>query len=155
MDFSDGAIRLRELDVAKSEARDVAHGAEGVYSPDGQWIGYLDQEAQGLQLMRADGGARVFAARGGSQLRWRDMKELFYIARDKKLMRVPLTVGDGTIAPGKPEALFQTRIVKSSLTLFQYDVTPAGDRFVINSLPRADAAAPLTMIVNWESAARD
>jgi hypothetical protein len=78
------------------------------------------------------------------------MTEIFYIDGDKRLMRVPITVRDGTIEPGKPVPLCQTRIVQPRLVLFQYDVNRAGDRFLINSLPRADAAAPLTMIVNWD-----
>jgi hypothetical protein len=35
------------------------------------------------------------------------------------------------------------------LVLFQYDVTDDGQRFLINSLPREDAATPLTLLVNW------
>ena len=79
-----------------------------------------------------------------------DMTELYYIAPHKKLMCVPLTKRDGTIEPGNPFELFQTRIVEPTLVLFQYDVTPDGEEFLINLLPRADAAAPLSLIVNWE-----
>jgi hypothetical protein len=69
---------------------------------------------------------------------------------DKKLMCVPLTKRDRTIEPGNPFELFQTRIVEPTLVLFQYDVSPDGEEFLINSLPRADAAAPLSLLVNWE-----
>ena len=72
------------------------------------------------------------------------------MAPDKKLMCVPLTKRNGTPEPGNPFELFQTRIVETNLVLFQYDVSPNGEEFLINSLPRADAAAPLSLIVNWE-----
>ena len=129
--------------------------AEAVYSPDGQWISFLVPSGT-LVLTPASGvGGRIHLSSGGAQLRWRsDMKELYYIAPDRKLMAVPLTTRDGVIEPGSPRMLFQTRIVQPRLVLFQYDVTPSGDRFLINSLPGEDAAAPLTMIVNWTEAVR-
>ena len=36
--------------------------------------------------------------------------------------------------------------------LFQYNVTKDGERFLINSLPREDAAVPLTVTFNWPRA---
>jgi hypothetical protein len=129
----------------------VADGAEGVYSPDGEWIAYVDFGRQAIAITHADNGGRIYLSNAGSQARWRgDMTELYYIAPDKKLMCVPLTMRDGTIEPGSVVELFQTRIVGAALVLFQYDVRPDGEEFLINSLPRADAVAPLSLIVNWE-----
>lgn len=151
MDFSNGTGGLRELDVETKQTREVVWGAEGIYSPDGEWIAYVDFGLQSLAITHADRGGRIQVAAGGAQIRWRgDMTELYYIAPDKKLMCVPLTKRDGTIEPGNPFELFQTRIVEPTLVLFQYDVSPDGEEFLINSLPRADAAAPLSLIVNWE-----
>jgi hypothetical protein len=161
MDFSSGTPAVHELDLDSRATRMIGEVAEAVYSPDGNWIAFLSFPAgvpAGLMLMRADGqGSRIPLTSGlASQVRWRaDMEEIFYIAPDKKLMSVPLTIRGNTIEPGEPRALFQTRIIQPRLVLFQYDVNRAGDRFVINSLPRADAAAPLTMIVNWESEGKD
>jgi len=152
MDFSTGSPQLRELDLESGAATRIDSGAEGAYSPDGQWIAFVSPPT-GIVITRANGGdGRIQLTSGlSSQARWgADMTEIFYIDGDKRLMRVPITVRDGTIEPGKPAPLFQTRIVQPRLVLFQYDVNRAGDRFLINSLPRADAAAPLTMIVNWE-----
>jgi Tol biopolymer transport system component len=161
MDFSSGTPAVHELDLDSRATRMIAEGAEAVYSPDGRWIAFISFPGglpSGMVLMRADGqGSRIPLTSGlASQVRWRaDMEEIFYIAPDKKLMSVPLTIRGNTIEPGEPRALFQTRIIQPRLVLFQYDVNRAGDRFVINSLPRADAAAPLTMIVNWESEGKD
>jgi eukaryotic-like serine/threonine-protein kinase len=151
MDFSRGIPGLRELDLESGAARFVAEGAEGAYSPDGRWIAFVSITS-GIVITRASGDGRIQLTSGlSSQTRWgADMTEMFYIDGDKRLMRVPITVRDGTIEPGKPAPLFQTRIIQPRLVLFQYDVNRAGDRFLINSLPRADAAAPLTMIVNWD-----
>jgi serine/threonine protein kinase len=151
MDFSNGTGELRELQIDTNQTRDMVWGAEGIYSPDGEWIAYVDFGLQSLAITHADRGGRIQVAGGGAQIRWRgDMTELYYIAPDKKLMCVPLTKRDGTIEPGNPFELFQTRIVEPTLVLFQYDVSPDGQEFLINSLPRADASAPLSLIVNWE-----
>ena len=154
MDFSGGHPQLRELDLETGVSTRVAEAAEGAYSPDGRWIASVAVPS-GIVLTRAGGGGGRIQLTSGlsSQARWgADMTEIFYIDGDKRLMRVPIRVRNDTIEPGKPEPLFQTRIVQPRLVLFQYDVNQAGDRFLINSLPRADAAAPLTMIVNWEGA---
>ena len=151
MDFSKGIPELRaySLKAADSELLDI--GAEATSSPDGKWLVYLAYSAPVLQLRSSASERRIPLTRlPGSQARWStDMKEIFYIAPDRKLMSVPLTARDGWLEPGEPQVLFQTRIVQPRLVLFQYDVTRDGQRFLINSLPRADAAAPLTLLVNW------
>jgi hypothetical protein len=48
---------------------------------------------------------------------------------------------------GRPQVLFQTRIVAPNLASFQYDVAPDG-RFLINSFHSSDAS-PLTVITGW------
>jgi Tol biopolymer transport system component len=153
MDFSGGPLpELRQRDLESGTSVRVGEGAEGAYSPDGRWIAFIAIPS-GIVITSADGaGGRIQLTSGlSSQARWAtDMTEIFYIDGDKRMMRVPITVRNGTIEPGKPSPLFQTRIIQPRLVLFQYDVNRAGDRFLINSLPRADAAAPLTMIVNWD-----
>jgi hypothetical protein len=67
------------------------------------------------------------------------------------MMKVSLTLRDGMLQPAAPQPLFLTRIVQPRLVLFQYDVTEDGQRFLVNSLPREDTAAPLTMLSNWMS----
>jgi eukaryotic-like serine/threonine-protein kinase len=150
MGFGAGTPGLRILDVETRESTVLETGAEGVFSPDGRWIA-LTQVTGGVVARSIEGGVRVQLSRGpGAQARWRaDMREIFYIAPDKKLMAVPVAVGNGTLEIGAPAPLFQTRIVEASFVLFQYDVTDDGQRFLINSLPREDAAAPLTLLVNW------
>ena len=59
---------------------------------------------------RAGGETRI-SSDGGDQVRWRpDGKELFYIARDARLMAVPLRLSSNgeTVEAGTPIPLFQT-----------------------------------------------
>ena len=151
MDFRSQDVQLRVFDLETKRDELIDGGAEGSYSPDGRWLAYVGFPAPGLLLRSASGGRRIPLTNGpGSQPRWGvDMKEIFYIAPDKKLVSVPLTQRDGMLEPGNAVALFQTRIVQPRLVLFQYDVSRDGQRFLINSLPREDAAAPLTLLLNW------
>jgi hypothetical protein len=94
------------------------------------------------------GGRVQISNGGGAQARWRaDGKELYYIDPDKKLMAVSINTKDGKVAAGVPHVLFQTRIVAPRVVLFQYAVSPDGQRFLINSLPTS-GAAPLTVLVD-------
>ena len=153
MDFAKGVPELRAFEVRSKQSDQVDVGAEATYSPDGNWIAYIGYSAPGVSVKPVSRPGRIQLSSAGGQARWRhDMTEIFYIAPDKKMMAVPLTIRNGVLEPGKPVELFQTRIVQPRLVLFQYDVTRDGQRFLINSLPREDAAAPLTLLVNWSAA---
>jgi eukaryotic-like serine/threonine-protein kinase len=153
MDFSEGDPLLRSYGP-DGETHTVGAGAEAAYSPDGAWVSYLRMgSAPSPVVTRAEGGDAPLvqlSAGLGSQPRWRgDSREIYYIAPDKWMMAVGLTVRDGTIEPAAPRRLFRTRIVQPRLVLFQYDVTSDGTRFLVNSLPSEGTAAPLTVLTNW------
>jgi hypothetical protein len=67
-----------------------------------------------------------------------------YITTDKKLMAADFDASPGTVSA--PRVLFQTRIIDSSLTGFQYDVAPDG-RFLVNSI--TSPGSPLTLLTGW------
>jgi hypothetical protein len=76
-------------------------------------------------------------------------RELFYLTSGKKLMAVD--VRSGTDVPaGEPHMLFQTRV--SGISRNHYNVTPDGQRFLINSPPTEAAMSPITVVVNWTAA---
>jgi hypothetical protein len=89
-------------------------------------------------------------------MRWRrDGKELFYIALDGRLMAVPIRAGshDGGLEPGEPVPLFVTRV--GELVLLQsgynqsYDISPDGQRFLMDTIAADANAPPITVILNW------
>ena len=85
--------------------------------------------------------------------RWRaDGTELYFLAPDATLMAVPVTAAGASFEAGTPVALFPTRIVDGGTVTIQrpqYAVARDG-RFLINQ-PVADAAAaPITLILNWQ-----
>jgi Uma2 family endonuclease len=126
----------------------------GQFSPDGRWVAYQSNESRRDEVyVRPFPGAAgqwQISTSGGSQARWRaDGKELYYIDPDGKLMAAPIAVKGGTLEPGTPMALFQTRIFGGGAsTGQQYDVARDG-RFLINTV-LDDAASPITLILNWK-----
>ncbi len=71
------------------------------------------------------------ATQGGSMPRWRaDGKELYYLAPDLKLMAAAVVAQGASLAPGTPEALFQTRAAITNNNRQPYDVArwPVSDR---------------------------
>ena len=64
-------------------------------------------------------------------------------------------VNDATIEPGRPVALFRTRIVGGGIDFnagTNYDVARDG-RFLINTV-LDDAASPITLLQNWKPPAK-
>ena len=103
-------------------------------------------------------GAKVqISTRGGAQMRWReDGRELFYIALDIRLMAVPIRSSGERIDAGEPTALFEARVgdivpLQSGYNL-SYVAAPDGQRFLIGTVIEAPAAAPISVILNWQPA---
>jgi Tol biopolymer transport system component/predicted Ser/Thr protein kinase len=135
------------------------HRSQGRFSPDGRYIAYASNESGRNEVYvqpfpEASGGKWLVSKGGGNQPHWRhDGKELFYISTDSKVMAVDVTTTP-VFRNGNPKVLFATRISGGAITqnITRYDVTPDGQKFLINTLP-AEAAAPaspITVVLNWQ-----
>ncbi len=128
------------------------HEGSPQFSPDGRWIAYVSTESGKREVYvrpfpDPSGKWRISSA-GGSYPRWRrDGKELFYVAPDKTLMAVEITSGSG-FAAGVPKPLFRTQMKWLDIG-FQYDVSPDGKRFLINTLAEEEKAEAITVVQNW------
>jgi dipeptidyl aminopeptidase/acylaminoacyl peptidase len=124
----------------------------GVFSPDGQWVAYVSNESgrdevyvQALPL--TDEKDRISTG-GGNDPAWRkDGAELFYLAPDRNLMAVPVRATGTAFEPGIPKALFPIAGVSVRRT---YVPTRDG-RFLIAKPLDDDAAAPITVVLNWQA----
>jgi len=124
------------------------------FSPDGKYVAYSSAESGRTQIYvqpfpNADGRWQL-STDGGAEPRWRsDGRELFYLAADRRLMAVPVTLGS-SFEHGAPKALFRTRITAFANPFrTTYAVSRDGQRFLINA-PADDGAMPsLTVVVNW------
>jgi hypothetical protein len=87
---------------------------------------------------------------------WRaDGKELYYATLDDKLVAVPVRAG-ARFEVGLPQTLFgaRPRVQIGVRGLAQYDVTPDGQRFVLNRMLPEESAGPMTVVVNWAAGLR-
>jgi Tol biopolymer transport system component len=127
------------------------------FSPDGRWMAYTSNESGSYQIyvqsFPVGRGKWQVSTAGGGQPRWRrDGKELFYLTEDGKLMAVSVKAG-ATFEAGTPALLFQTKTYGMAIISpafgQQYDVTPDGQRFLINEDLSELTAAPITVVLNW------
>jgi len=89
---------------------------------------------------------------GGIEPRWgADVKELYFIAPDGKLMAATVSASSDNFETGTPAPLFPARIAGGVTNLFrpQYAVSRDG-RFLINQLAEESTATPITLILNWK-----
>ena len=129
---------------------DVGTKTNNRFSPDGRWVSYQSNESGQQEIYvrpyPGPGGVWQISLGGGIAARWRpDGKELYYIARDGKMMAAPIAVQGNTLVPGTPVALFQTRIAVGARS--QYDVAPDG-RFLIN-VALDETLPPIRLLQNW------
>jgi len=78
--------------------------------------------------------------------RWRrDGMELFYRS-GRRLMAVAMSTD------GNATQIGEARQVLGSLSILGYDVSPDGQRFLVELLSRKHASQPLTVVQNWTAA---
>ncbi len=142
----------------------------GSFSPDGRWVAYHSNEsgqheiylrpfvppgASGTAAV-ATGGQRQATTTGGIYPVWRrDGRELYYLNPEGAMMAVPISVTGAALEPGAPIVLFPTSILGGGVDRglgVQYDVARDG-RFLINTV-LDDAAAPITLLMNWNPEAK-
>jgi Tol biopolymer transport system component len=125
------------------------------FSPDGRWVSYHSNESGRFEVyvrpFPGPGGQWQISTTGGSTARWRhDGSELYYVSLDGKLMAVPITTQDATLAPGTPMELFQIRSeLGAGVVRGQYAVAPDG-RFLVNVTTGDSTSFPITLLLNWK-----
>ena len=128
----------------------------GQFSPDGRWVAYASNETGRYEVyIESFPGQeqRLQASqKGGASVHWRrDGKKLFYIALDKKLMAVEIEKIASQLRVDTPKELFQTNLDAAPQQLparAQYDVSPDGQRFLINTA-ESPFGAPINVVLNW------
>ena len=151
----DAAAAPRPLVVAP------ASQAQGQFSPDGRWVAYTSNESGQLEIyVRARNGSdsrSQISSDGGGQPRWRgDGRELYYVSLTGALTAVPLTVEKDHLTAGRPVTLFTEPSLRTNNNLFfyggaaGYDVTPNGQRFLVNRMIREPGSGPIHVVVNWK-----
>jgi serine/threonine protein kinase len=131
---------------------------DAAFAPDGRSIAYVSDESGTSNVYVRDfpsagGRKRQVSTAGGYQPRWRsDGQELLYISPRGELMSADIPSG-AAATPGRPKTLFQTSIFGGGATLnnWYWDLTPDGQRFLINTVTGGADRAALNVILNWQS----
>jgi serine/threonine protein kinase/Tol biopolymer transport system component len=136
----------------------------GQLSPDNHWMAYTSDETGQHEVHVRAFPASEFKKRisiaGGEQPRWRsDGRELFFIGGDRRMMAVAVKAVSGThpsLEAGTPQPLFEAHTFESAnSTLFEYDVTEDGKRFLLDTIGGGSASTPsLNVVVNWDAGLR-
>jgi Tol biopolymer transport system component len=124
-------------------------------SRDGQWIAYKSNETGREEVyVRASSGAYQqwqISNNGGSIARWRaDGKELFYLAPDGNVMSVAIETSP-VFRPGTPRALFKLPRTPDRDTPVFEDVSPDGQRVLLNVPVAERSSIAFHVILNWAS----
>ena len=131
----------------------------GQLSPDDHWMAFTsDRSGRNEVYVRPfppGEGEWTISLAGGRAPRWRgdDGKELYFIAADGNLTAIQVKRAVPGPKPsfeaGAPVELFDAHLAHAGLdTLFEYDVTADGKRFLIDTALVA-ARAQLTVVTNW------
>lgn len=135
--------------------------AFGQFSPDGRWIAYQSNESGRYEVYAQpfpEPGPKVsISTGGGGQPRWRqDGRELFYLGLDRRMMAVPIRqtpdrkrLHAGAAVPLFTAPVAQTVPLQSGYVL-SYDVSPDGQRFLMNTVIEEPTLAPITVVLNWK-----
>ena len=132
-------------------------------SPDGKWLAFQTDESgrNEVYVQPFDGISRgtrrrydVSAQTGGGLPRWRaDGKEIFYMTNRGRMMSVKVHPIGSEFACDPPQFLFQTRPIPNTWNL--YDVSPDGQRFLMNLPMEWSSASPITVMTNWTEKLKD
>jgi len=125
------------------------------FSPDSRWLAFVSNETGAAEVYVApvdDAGARYrVSSAGGIAPRWgRDGKELIYVTPEHNLVSVPLMLGR-QVQRGAPTMMFRQASIYEGFLRgnVAYELTPDGQRLLVNRVLRDPAVAPLTLLSNW------
>jgi len=125
-------------------------------SPDGRWMAFQSDETGKSEVfverfhgIDSTSSRHWLISRGGGHPRWRmDGQELYYITPAGRMMVVPVHPSSGeTFDFDAPRALFQSRPLPRKWNL--YDVTPDGQRFLLNLPLELANSNTLSIVTNW------
>jgi eukaryotic-like serine/threonine-protein kinase len=137
----------RKVSAVTARALGVLGG--GRLSPDGRWVAYDSDESGRSEVYVSSfpqGQSRVqISNSGGLDPKWsRGGREILYTAFNGRVTAVEIDASQG-LRPGAPRPLFQL----PEGTGFTWDVSPDGERFLLNVPVIKSASVPLSVVVNW------
>ncbi len=128
-------------------ATTVHNEKDAVFSPDGKWLAYSSNNTGNAEVYVVSfpdlGAEQQVSTNGGTLPRWApDGDELFYLNGDT-LMSSAVSSQAGDLTFGVSRPLFEYP------SLFEYDVAPDGQRFVLRTVNPDAMAREIRVVLNW------
>ena len=128
----------------------------GQFSPDGRFVGYVSNESgqNEIYVRSFPGGSGKWqiSKSGGVDPRWRrDGRETVYLS-GTKVMSVDVNTNP-SFQPGTPKMLLEAPIVQAGNYNRNdaYDISSDGKRFLATMPVGQSLAAPITVVLNWQT----
>lgn len=129
---------------------------DGQFSPETtpRWVAYASNESGQyevyVQAFPQARGKFQISSGGGRFPKWgpagrANLRELYYVSPNDKLMAVDLKLGADSVEPSAPRELFP--LPTPTINFIPYDVTADGMRFLVQAPPQQ--ASALSVIVDW------
>jgi dipeptidyl aminopeptidase/acylaminoacyl peptidase len=128
---------------------------QGRFSSDGKWIAYTSNKSGTFEIYVAafpkPAEQKVISAAGGMWPRWnRDGTEIFYLDPNNTLTAVTVGVEGSGFTAGNARPLFKVHPrPQVRLDAYPYDVSPDGQRILVNNFIEETASKPITLFLNW------
>ena len=161
-----GKTTQQDVWVFSFETRTVAWpfktpAREGVprLSPNGRWVAYQSDEAGQFDVyvaaLESPRERWRVSTQGGTQPRWRtDGDELYFLSAGGDVNAVPVKDQGGRLVLGPASRLFGIAGLNEGTWWSRYDVTPAGDRFLIAQDVGTTPVEGYALLTSWLSTAR-
>jgi eukaryotic-like serine/threonine-protein kinase len=127
----------------------------GQFSPDGRWIAYGSNESGKFEVYvqsfpATQGKWQVSTSGGGHPVWSKNGKELFYLAPDKKLMAVDVTLTGSSFEQGIPKPLFIAD-VDNYVGFNRFVVSKDAKKFLVEISTDETNAKPIMVMLNWNA----
>jgi eukaryotic-like serine/threonine-protein kinase len=131
------------------------------FSPDGEWVAFVSNETGSSEVyvaaLRGAGERKRISTAGGIAPRWRrDGRELFYVESTSNSIVAVAVRTMPAFTASRPVVLFSIRTPSSRRRALEipYDVSPDGQRFLINTPPEQPPRTGITLVLNWTAVMR-
>jgi Tol biopolymer transport system component len=131
------------------------------FSPDGRWIAYALFTAAGSQVyvnsFPTTGAPVRVSGNGGGWPHWNGTgTELYYLDLQRRINVATVESSTGSFKVVEVRPLFAVPVQRMvRLDAYPYDVTPDGQRFLVNTQIGTDLpSTPITFITNWTGSLR-
>jgi Tol biopolymer transport system component len=137
----------KPIPVVQTQFREL----EAVFSPDGRWIAYTSEESGRFEVyvtpFPGPGRKWQVSTSGGDLPHWSGTgREIFFVGTGERIMAAEVSASGDTFQVGRTQQLFEIRSQRPGNV---FDVTPDGQRFLVNTAPQLQISVPITLVVNW------